>query len=72
MRYPDHDPQLQLATVPRDSGINPGRRWFSQIVMQCAHPALQGKPDWVHLPDRVWRRNSALLMSLHDCKRVDD
>ena len=72
MRYPDHDQQLQLATVSRDRSINPGRRWFSQIALQCAHPALQGKPDWVHLPDRMWRRNSALLMSLHERKRVDD
>ncbi|MGD8912205.1 MAG: hypothetical protein PVJ68_05590 [Candidatus Thiodiazotropha sp.] len=69
MRYPGHDPQLQLMPVQSDSSNNPGRRWFNQIVMQSS---LQGKPGWVHLPDRVWRRNSALLMSMHERKQFDD
>jgi hypothetical protein len=72
MRYPDHDPQRQLATVQSAGTIGRGRRWFNQIVMQRSHCARQSKPAWVHLPDRVWRRNSALLMSMHECKRFDD
>lgn len=72
MYYPDHDPQLQLAPVQNDSPIHPGRRWFNQIVMQSSDSVLQNKPGWVHLPDRVWRRNSALLMSMHERKRFDD
>jgi hypothetical protein len=72
MRYLEHDPQLQLAPVQSDCSINPGRRWFNQIVMQCSHSVLYSKPDWVHLPDRVWRRNSALLVSMHECKRFND
>jgi hypothetical protein len=66
MSYDQYDPQLQLAPVSRDSDMSRGRRWFNQVVMQCSHPVLRGKPDWVHLPDRVWRRQSALLVSLHE------
>jgi hypothetical protein len=69
MRYLDHDTQCQLALVQSNSSVNPGRRWLNQIVMQCS---VQRKPGWVHLPDRVWRRNSALLMSMHERKRFDD
>jgi hypothetical protein len=72
MGYPDHDPQLLLAPVQSESTINPGRRWFNQIVMQSSHSVFQNKPAWLHLPDRVWRRNSALLMSMHERKRFDD
>ncbi|PUB75875.1 MAG: hypothetical protein DBO99_15505 [gamma proteobacterium symbiont of Ctena orbiculata] len=71
MDYQDHEPQLQPAPVTGDNSINPARRWFNQIVMHASHPQLQGKPEWVHLPDRVWKRNSALLMSIHQRKRID-
>jgi hypothetical protein len=71
MRYEDYQPELQLAPVTSESTSSPGRRWFNQIVMHSSSPLLQSKPDWVHLPDRVWRRNSALLMSLHQRKRTD-
>lgn len=30
------------------------------------------QPDWVHLPERVWRRNSAWLNSLHEQRLRDD
>lgn len=69
MLYDQYDPQRQLAPVQRDNGISRGRRWFNQVVMQCSHPLLRSKPDWVHLPERVWRRQSALLVSLHDRDR---
>lgn len=72
MRYPVDDLQLESAPMQGVGGINPGRRWFNQLVMQCSRSALRGKPDWVHLPDRVWQRNSALLMSMHERKRFHD
>jgi hypothetical protein len=28
------------------------------------------KPSWVHLPDRVWRRHSALIMHQYECDRM--
>jgi hypothetical protein len=69
MTYDQNEPQLQLAPMPNESSMSRGRRWFSQVVMQCSHPMLRSKPDWVHLPDRVWRRQSALLVSLHERDR---
>ncbi|MES9990864.1 MAG: hypothetical protein ABW098_02860 [Candidatus Thiodiazotropha sp.] len=71
MGYQDFEPELQLAPVTSDQGITSTRSWFNQIVMHSSRPVLQNKPDWVHLPDRVWHRNSALLMSLHQRKRLD-
>lgn len=63
MGYPDHDPQRQLVLVRSDSTIDPGPRWLKQIVRQHF---MGSKPGWMHLPDRVWRRNSALLMSMQE------
>lgn len=65
--YPE--PQLQLAPMTTDGVVQRGRRWLNQVVMQCSHPMLRSKPGWVHLPDRVWRRQSALLVSLHERDR---
>jgi hypothetical protein len=74
MSYAPYDaqvhPELQLTPVSNNSEeVSRSRRWFNQIVMQCSHPVLGRKPDWVHLPDRVWQRQSALLVSLHEQKR---
>ncbi len=69
MSHEQFEPQLQLVEVSSDSGLSAGRRWFNQVVLQCSHPALRGKPDWVRLPDRVWQRQSALLVSLRERKR---
>ncbi|MGD8909397.1 MAG: hypothetical protein PVF13_07245 [Chromatiales bacterium] len=69
MTYNQNDVTLKLAPVSNQGAMSRGRRWFSQVVMQCSHPLLQSKPDWVHLPDRVWRRQSALLVSLRERDR---
>ncbi|MES9813984.1 MAG: hypothetical protein ABW161_14305 [Candidatus Thiodiazotropha sp.] len=42
------------------------RRWFQGMVGQSVRPPSPGKPLGVHLPERVWQRQFALLMSLHD------
>lgn len=42
-----------------------GRSWINQVLMQYAKPAARSKPEWLHLPNRVWSRQSALLVSLH-------
>jgi hypothetical protein len=54
---------LHAATIGR------GWRWFNHVLAQCALPVRRDKPYWVHLPDRVWKRQSALLVSLHELKR---
>lgn len=64
-------PMLQTMPLQRSSNMSRGRRWFNQVVAQCAQPVRRDKPLWVHLPDRVWRRQSALLMSLHDLKHEE-
>lgn len=71
MRYDDRKRQFQLVPLTGGCGINSRRRWFNQIMMHRTQSILHCKPDWVHLPDRVWHRNSALLMSLHERKRID-
>jgi hypothetical protein len=60
-----------LSTLPLPRPSQPGRgwRWFNQAIARCAQPARRDKPLWVHLPDRVWQRQSALLVSLHEMKR---
>jgi hypothetical protein len=68
MGNPDHDQKLQLVPVQSERASHSARRWFNQIVMQRSRGS---KPGWVHLPDRVWRRNSALLMSMHERKEYD-
>ncbi len=71
MSYDPYEPQLQLMPVTSDAeSLSRGRRWFNQVVMQYAHNSkTRSKPEWVHLPDRVWRRQSALLVSLRERKR---
>jgi hypothetical protein len=66
---PKYQPELQLAPVTSGSEPGIGRRWLSQVVTQIAQPMRRSKPEWVHLPDRVWQRQSALLVSLHERKR---
>jgi hypothetical protein len=66
---PQFQPELQLSPVTSERTVGRGRRWFNQVVMQCSHPVSQRKPDWVHLPERVWQRQSALLVSLRERKR---
>jgi hypothetical protein len=31
-------------------------------------PRHSRKPDWAHVSDRAWRRNSALLTYLHEAR----
>jgi hypothetical protein len=68
MGSPDHSQKLQLVPVLRERDRYSIRRWFDQIAMQRS---MGSKPGWIHLPDRVWRRNSALLMSMHERKGFD-
>ncbi|MET0015557.1 MAG: hypothetical protein ABW085_07660 [Sedimenticola sp.] len=44
-------------------------RWLKSVVRYCKKPAVPRKPRGVHLPDRLWRRQSALYMCLHDARR---
>ncbi len=39
--------------------------WLRGVVVR-PRITIPTKPAWVNLPDRVWRRNSALILSLHE------
>ena len=70
MSYDPFDNELQLMPVTSEAdGMSRGRRWFNQVVTHYANARARSKPHWVHLPDRVWQRQSALLVSLHERKR---
>jgi len=36
------------------------------LTKACFRPRFMAKPDDLHLPERVWRRHSALIMNMHD------
>ena len=62
-------PILSVLPLHRPSQVRRGWRWFNQAIARCAQPVRRDKPLWVHLPDRVWQRQSALLTSLHELNR---
>lgn len=42
------------------------RVWIRRWLQSRQRLSQRAQPDWNHLPDRLWRRNSALLVLLHD------
>lgn len=62
-------PMPYALPLQRTSNLRRGWRWFNNVVAQCAQPVRRDKPLWVHLPNRVWQRQSALLVSMHELKR---
>jgi hypothetical protein len=66
---PKFQPELQLLPVSTEPAVSTGRRWLNQVVTQITQPTRYNKPEWVHLPERVWQRQSALLVSMHERKR---
>ena len=68
------DSILNKYQQPTAQGLSQGgisRRWLNALVAQYVQSKGSEKPMWVHLPDRVWQRQSALLMSLHERDRYD-
>ena len=46
--------------------LNRTRRVFKLLLCEPTHTTAMEKPAWLHCPDRVWQRNSALLMSQYE------
>ena len=46
--------------------------WFRNWLLKRRRTRIVNKPDWVHVPDRVWRRQSALIMCLHELRNDRD
>lgn len=42
------------------------RLWLQRWLLSRQRLAHRAQPDWTHLPNRLWQRNSALLVLLHD------
>lgn len=64
-----NDSIVNKGSRPALRGLSRGgvsRRWLNALVAQYVQSKGCEKPMWVHLPDRVWQRQSALLMSLHE------
>lgn len=51
-------------------------RLLSLISIVCRlgklTPRHSSKPEWAHVSDRAWRRNSALLTYLHEARMGAD
>ncbi|MCG8023212.1 MAG: hypothetical protein JAZ02_04390 [Candidatus Thiodiazotropha endolucinida] len=43
-------------------------RWLWRMVRSCRKPVIPGKPKGVHMPDRLWRRQSAFYMCLQESR----
>ena len=59
---------LESIATPRTVG---GRvRALAGLVQRLSRlsPRHSRKPSWVHMPDRAWRRHSALLTYLHEAQ----
>ncbi|OOZ36865.1 hypothetical protein [Solemya velesiana gill symbiont] len=44
-------------------------RWLRILVRSSRKPVTPRKPKGVHMPDRLWRRQSALYMCLQESRR---
>lgn len=54
-------------TVPATARLRAGVKDILQRLRPLpARYRYSEKPVWAHVPDRVWRRNSALLTCLHE------
>lgn len=54
----------------RGTLLKAGMRRVNALLRQFSQPVNPGKPMGVYLPDRVWRRQSALFLCLHDMHRT--
>ncbi|MBV2125220.1 MAG: hypothetical protein N0C89_04985 [Candidatus Thiodiazotropha endolucinida] len=43
-------------------------RWLRRMVRSCRKPVIPSKPKGVYIPDRLWRRQSALYMCLQESR----
>ncbi|MGD2117374.1 MAG: hypothetical protein PVG66_03380 [Chromatiales bacterium] len=47
------------------------RHAFDRLADAMTGRQEMPKPDWLHCPDRVWRRHSALLMCQYEMSREE-
>lgn len=64
---------MNIAALSLDSTRHRIGNWQSRLGrlvkrMQSLHPRHPAMPEWSHLPQRAWRRHSALLTYLHEAQ----
>ena len=64
-------PQVHDSVPTRQSFRLLARRLLGEIVHASFGPRYIAKPESVHLPERVWRRHSALIMSIQERKQYE-
>ncbi|WP_428623312.1 hypothetical protein [Sedimenticola sp.] len=55
-----------MSTKPTIQRIEHCRLWLLRWLQSRQRRSTHSQPDWTHLPVRVWRRNSALMVTLHE------
>lgn len=55
--------RISKLDIPKSGVV---RRWFQGMIGQSRRPVVAAKPMGLHVPDRVWLRQSAMIMSLYD------
>lgn len=45
------------------------KKHFASLTDAFFRPQAMVKPEGVHLPDRVWRRHSAMIISMNEQKK---
>jgi len=60
-------PTTPLPARSSDSRLQHAIRQLMMLIGSRPQPQAGVQPDWAqHVPDRVWRRHSMLLVSLHE------
>ncbi|HYQ72186.1 MAG TPA: hypothetical protein VET88_09700 [Gammaproteobacteria bacterium] len=55
-----------LIARSRRARLQHALRRFGVLLAGLRQPQAGEQPDWAHVPNRVWRRHSMLLVSLHE------
>jgi hypothetical protein len=64
-------PEIHDSVSTRQSFRFLARRLLGELVNASFGPRYIAKPETVHLPERVWRRHSALIMSIQERRQYE-
>jgi hypothetical protein len=65
-----YDEQLALQPVVSEA-VKPERHWMKFVRSHFIRPADSLPPRGLAFPERLWQRQSALIMSLHETRDDD-
>lgn len=61
-------PAIEKSVQSEESMCRTIKKRIASLTEAFFRPRSMVKPDHVHVPDRVWRRHSALIMSMNEHK----